>query len=78
MVAINISFQFFARIEKIILSTYIPKIISNFIIDIFNDSKIKPVNGIIINNKQTHKYEHLLNKFKFFHFLINFSIKISY
>ena len=47
MVAINISFQFFARIEKIILSTYIPKIISNFIIDIFNDSKIKPVNGIV-------------------------------
>ena len=46
------------------LSTYIPQIISNFIIDIFNDSKIKPVNGIIINNKQIDKYEHLLNKFQ--------------
>ncbi len=77
MVAINISFQFFVRIEKIMLNTYIPQIISYFIIDIFKDSKIKPVNGIIINNKQTDKYEHLLNKFKFFHFLINFSIEVS-
>ena len=49
-VAIIINFHFFARIEQIMLSTYIPKIISNFIIDMFNDSKTKPVNGIKKNN----------------------------
>lgn len=54
------------------LSTYNPKINSKPIMDIFNDSKIKPVNGIIINNKQTDKYEHLLNKLIFFHFVIIF------
>ena len=37
------------------LSTYIPKIISNFIIDMFNDYKTKPVNGIKKNNKPTDK-----------------------
>ena len=54
-VAIIINFHFFARIEQIMLSTYIPKIISNFIIDMFNDSKTKPVNGIKKNNKPTDK-----------------------
>ena len=46
-VAIIINFHFFARIEQIMLSTYIPKIISNFIIDMLN--------GIALALRETHK-----------------------